>query len=64
MISQVHFAKLLELLFLAEATFVFWVNWICAIIICMFLKDTITIQVTALVPLEFSTCLKYAIMYA
>jgi hypothetical protein len=29
-----------------------------------FWKDTITIQVTALMPLQFCTCLKYAILYA
>jgi hypothetical protein len=43
---------------------VFRVNWICVITICTILKDTITIQVTALVPLQFCTCLKYAILYA
>jgi hypothetical protein len=40
------------------------VNWICAIIISMFLKNAITIQLTMPVPLQFCTCLKNAIMYA
>jgi hypothetical protein len=40
------------------------VNWICAIIISMFLKNAITIQLTMSVPLQFCACLKNAIMYA
>jgi hypothetical protein len=40
------------------------VNWIYAIIIFMFLKNAITIQLTMPVPLQFHTCLKNAIMYA
>jgi hypothetical protein len=40
------------------------VNWICAIIISMFLKNAITIQVTLPVPLQFCAYLNNAILYA
>jgi hypothetical protein len=40
------------------------VNWFCAIINITFLNNDITIQPTASVPLQFSTCLKNSIMYA
>jgi hypothetical protein len=40
------------------------VNWFCAIMNITFSKNAITIQLTASVPLQFSTCLKNTIMYA
>jgi hypothetical protein len=46
------------------STLLFWVNWIHAIIIFIFLKNVITIQLTMFVSLQFRTCLKNAIMYA
>jgi hypothetical protein len=46
------------------STLLFWVNWIHAIIIFIFRKCVITIQLTMSVSLQFCTCLKNAIMYA
>jgi hypothetical protein len=43
---------------------IYRVNWFSAIINIVFLKNAITIQVTASVPLQFRSCLKDAIMYA
>jgi hypothetical protein len=49
---------------IGPSEFFLWVNWICVIIISMFLKNAITIQLTMPVPLQFCASLNNAIMYA